>query len=46
MEEEENGLNRSSHALVRDSTLAAGPASNSNSNEQPGFPNRVRHVYL
>lgn len=37
-----DGLNRSSSNLVRDSQLARGPVSD----YQPGFENRIRHVYL
>lgn len=42
MEEEENGLNRSSHNLVRDSGLSNGMVVA----PQYGFENRLRHVYL
>jgi hypothetical protein len=43
MEEEENGLNRSSHNLVRNSGLSNGIVADS---QQHGFENRLRHVYL
>lgn len=43
MEEEENGLNRSSHNLVRDSGLSNGIVVAPQHN---GFENRLRHVYL
>lgn len=42
MEEEENGLNRSSTNLVRDSGLQSQPVAA----PQHSFENRLRHVYL
>lgn len=46
MEEEENGLNRTSQNLVRDSGLASGPVVPPAQQPQHGFENRLRHVYL
>lgn len=41
MEEEGDGLNRTSHQLIKESSF-----STNYDQENPGYQNRVRHIYL